>query len=248
MYKRFTDRARRVVRTAHQEAQRFNHDYVGTEHILLGLVKEGDGVAVQILRGFNTDLRQIRVEVEKRLAAGPDLVAMGKLPLTSQAKNVIQYSIEEAHNFTSRLSDVMCPWCYAGKRRLEKAVAALGGPVKVRWLPPQLNPAMPKEGVSRREYRTKKFGSWERPQELDARVVAVGEAEGIPLPSAASGGPRTPSPTRSFGWPGGRACRVRSWGRCSGPTSRGAGTSATVRRSSTWLPGLASAGTVPRPC
>src|SRR5262245_61026807 len=77
------------------------------------------------------------------------------------------------------ISDVICPWCYIGKRRLEKAVAAVDGPVKVRWLPFQLNPAMPKEGVSRREYRTRKFGSWERSLELDARVVAVGEAEGI---------------------------------------------------------------------
>jgi predicted DsbA family dithiol-disulfide isomerase len=79
------------------------------------------------------------------------------------------------------LSDVICPWCYIGKRRLEKAVAALGGPVRVRWLPFQLNPTMPKEGISRSEYRTKKFGSWERSQELDARVVVVGEAEGIPF-------------------------------------------------------------------
>jgi predicted DsbA family dithiol-disulfide isomerase len=77
------------------------------------------------------------------------------------------------------LSDVICPWCYIGKRRLEKAVAAFGVPAKVRWLPFQLNPTMPKEGVSRREYRTKKFGSWERSQELDARVVVVGQSEGI---------------------------------------------------------------------
>ena len=59
------------------------------------------------------------------------------------------------------LSDVICPWCYIGKRRLEKATAAFDRPVKVRWLPFQLNPRMPKEGISRREYRTKKFGSWE---------------------------------------------------------------------------------------
>jgi predicted DsbA family dithiol-disulfide isomerase len=77
------------------------------------------------------------------------------------------------------ISDVICPWCYIGKRRLEKAIAALDGQVKVRWLPFQLNPTMPKEGISRREYRTKKFGSWERSQELDAKVVAVGETEGI---------------------------------------------------------------------
>jgi predicted DsbA family dithiol-disulfide isomerase len=77
------------------------------------------------------------------------------------------------------ISDVICPWCYVGKRRLEKAIAALGWQVVVRWLPSQLNPAMPKEGISRREYRTNKFGSWERSRELDARVVAVGQAEGI---------------------------------------------------------------------
>jgi predicted DsbA family dithiol-disulfide isomerase len=77
------------------------------------------------------------------------------------------------------LSDVICPWCYIGKRRLEKAIAALGRPVGVRWLSFQLNPAMPKEGVSRREYRTRKFGSWERSLELDARVIEVGKSEGI---------------------------------------------------------------------
>lgn len=77
------------------------------------------------------------------------------------------------------ISDVICPWCFIGKRRLEKAIAAFGNPVKVRWLAFQLNPTMPKEGISRREYRTKKFGRWERSQELDARVIAVGKEEGI---------------------------------------------------------------------
>jgi predicted DsbA family dithiol-disulfide isomerase len=77
------------------------------------------------------------------------------------------------------ISDVICPWCFIGKRRLEKAIAVYNGPAKVRWLPFQLNPTMPIEGISRREYRTKKFGSWERSQELDARVIAVGKDEGI---------------------------------------------------------------------
>jgi predicted DsbA family dithiol-disulfide isomerase len=77
------------------------------------------------------------------------------------------------------ISDVICPWCYIGKRRLEKAVAALDRPVKVRWLPFQLNPSMPKEGISRKDYRTAKFGSLERSLELDAKVVAVGQEEGI---------------------------------------------------------------------
>jgi predicted DsbA family dithiol-disulfide isomerase len=79
------------------------------------------------------------------------------------------------------ISDVICPWCYIGKRRLEKAVAALEQPpeVRVRWLPFQLNPQMPREGKNRREYRITKFGSWERSLELDAKLVAVGEMEGI---------------------------------------------------------------------
>ena len=79
------------------------------------------------------------------------------------------------------ISDLICPWCYVGKRRLEKAIAALDRQheVRVRWLPFQLNPTMPREGVGRKEYRTKKFGSWERSLELDAQMVAVGETEGI---------------------------------------------------------------------
>ena len=74
---------------------------------------------------------------------------------------------------------MICPWCFIGKRRLEKAIAAQGHEVRVRWLPFQLNPQMPKEGISRREYRTKKFGTWERSLELDAQMVAAGKAEGI---------------------------------------------------------------------
>jgi predicted DsbA family dithiol-disulfide isomerase len=79
------------------------------------------------------------------------------------------------------ISDVICPWCYIGKRRFEKAIAALEGhhEVRVHWLPFQLNPTMSKEGISRRDYRIKKFGSWERSQELDAKVIAVGQGEGI---------------------------------------------------------------------
>ena len=79
------------------------------------------------------------------------------------------------------ISDVICPWCYIGKRRLEKAIAALDGQcdVRIRWHPFQLNPTMPKGGISRKEYRTRKFGSWGRSLELDANVIAVGESEGI---------------------------------------------------------------------
>ena len=65
MYERFTDRARKVMQLANQEAQRFNHEYIGTEHILLGLVKEGSGVALHVLKNLDVDPRKICVEVEK---------------------------------------------------------------------------------------------------------------------------------------------------------------------------------------
>jgi predicted DsbA family dithiol-disulfide isomerase len=78
-------------------------------------------------------------------------------------------------------SDVVCPWCYIGKRRLEKALTAVKGEIQaeIRWLPFQLNPDMPKEGMPRAEYRKAKFGSLERSRALDARVIAEGKSEGI---------------------------------------------------------------------
>ena len=78
-------------------------------------------------------------------------------------------------------SDVICPWCYIGKRRFEKALALLQGEVQARvdWLPFQLNPGMPVEGMARAEYRRAKFGSLERGKALDARVAQEGAQEGI---------------------------------------------------------------------
>ncbi|XZE54460.1 ATP-dependent Clp protease ATP-binding subunit [Planctomycetaceae bacterium SH139] len=98
MYERFTDRARKVMQLANQEAQRFNHEYIGTEHILLGLVKEGSGVAANVLKNLDVDLRKIRLEVEKLVQSGPEMVTVGKLPQTPRAKKVIEYSMEEARN------------------------------------------------------------------------------------------------------------------------------------------------------
>lgn len=103
MFERFTDRARKVMALANQEAQRFNHEYVGTEHLLLGLVKEGSGVGSNVLKNINIDLRKVRLEVEKLVTSGPDMVTMGKIPQTPHAKRVIEYGIEEArslnHNY-----------------------------------------------------------------------------------------------------------------------------------------------------
>jgi len=78
-------------------------------------------------------------------------------------------------------SDVICPWCYIGKRRLAKALELVAGEIEasIEWLPFQLNPDMPPQGVPRAEYRTAKFGSLERSRELDARVAREGAGEGI---------------------------------------------------------------------
>jgi ATP-dependent Clp protease ATP-binding subunit ClpC len=88
---------------ANQEAQRFNHEYIGTEHILLGLVKEGSGVGATVLKNLDVDIKKLRLEVEKLVKSGPDMVTMGKLPQTPRAKKVIEYAIEEAralnHNY-----------------------------------------------------------------------------------------------------------------------------------------------------
>jgi ATP-dependent Clp protease ATP-binding subunit ClpA len=96
MYERFTDRARKVMQLANQEAQRFNHEYIGTEHILLGLCAEGGGVAATVLKNRGVDVRKIRLEVEKIIQPGPDTVPMGKLPQTPRAKKVIELAIEAA--------------------------------------------------------------------------------------------------------------------------------------------------------
>jgi ATP-dependent Clp protease ATP-binding subunit ClpC len=98
MFDRFTDRAKKVMNLARQEAQRFNHEYLGTEHVLLGLVQEGSGVAANVLKNMGIDLNKIRTEVEKIVKTGPSMVTMGQLPFTPRAKKVLELSMEEAGN------------------------------------------------------------------------------------------------------------------------------------------------------
>jgi ATP-dependent Clp protease ATP-binding subunit ClpC len=98
MFDRFTDRARKVMGLARQEAQRLNHEYIGTEHILLGLVQEGSGVAANVLKNLDIDLRKVREEVERLVKTGPSMVTMGQLPFTPRAKKVLELALEEASN------------------------------------------------------------------------------------------------------------------------------------------------------
>jgi len=86
------------MQLANQEAQRFNHEYIGTEHVLLGLINEGSGVAALALKSLGVELWKVRAYVETLIIRGPEVVTFGKLPQTPRARNVIEYSMEEARN------------------------------------------------------------------------------------------------------------------------------------------------------
>ncbi len=103
MFNRFTERARKVLVLAKEEARRFNHDYIGTEHILLGLIREGEGVACAVLQNLSADLDRIKNEIEKLVSAGQVSTALGDVPFTPRAKKALELAAEEArslgHNY-----------------------------------------------------------------------------------------------------------------------------------------------------
>jgi ATP-dependent Clp protease ATP-binding subunit ClpC len=103
MFNRFTERARKVVILAKEEARRFNHDYIGTEHILLGLIREGEGVAATVLQKLGLSLENIRLEIEKLVQPGPTTQIIGDIPFTPRAKKALELAAEEArslgHNY-----------------------------------------------------------------------------------------------------------------------------------------------------
>lgn len=98
MFDKFTNRAKQVIKLAKKEAQRLNHNYLGTEHVLLGLLKLGQGVAVNVLRNLNIDFETVRTEVEKLVGYGPEIQVYGDPALTGKVKKVFEYANEEATN------------------------------------------------------------------------------------------------------------------------------------------------------
>ncbi|HEX3625274.1 MAG TPA: Clp protease N-terminal domain-containing protein, partial [Verrucomicrobiae bacterium] len=94
----FTPRAQQVLALARKEADRFNHNYLGTEHLLLGLIKLGQGVAVNVLQGMGIDLETVRMEVEKQTGTGPDQKMIGNIPYTPRVKKVLDLARREAKN------------------------------------------------------------------------------------------------------------------------------------------------------
>jgi Clp amino terminal domain, pathogenicity island component len=100
-FDKFTERARNVMNLAQEEAQRFNHNYIGTEHLLLGLVREGDGVAAKVLSNLDVDLNKVRASVEHIIGRG-DRVVLGDIGLTPRSKKVIELAVDEARRMNHR--------------------------------------------------------------------------------------------------------------------------------------------------
>ena len=102
MFERFTDRARRVVVLAQEEARMLSHNYIGTEHILLGLIHEGDGIAAKALESLGVSLEAVRAQVEEIIGQGQQAPS-GHIPFTPRAKKVLELSLREAlqlgHNY-----------------------------------------------------------------------------------------------------------------------------------------------------
>jgi len=103
MFDKFTERAKKVINLAREEAGRLGHDYIGTEHILLGLIREGGGVAAAVLENLGLDLERVKLEVEKSITMGGGTLTLGEVPFTPRAKRVLELAVEEAqalgHNY-----------------------------------------------------------------------------------------------------------------------------------------------------
>ncbi len=100
-FDKFTERARKVLSLAQEEAQRFQHNYIGTEHLLLGLVREGQGVAAKVLTSLGVDLEKVRKAVVDIIGHG-DSIVLGEIGLTPRAKKVIELAVDEARLLNHR--------------------------------------------------------------------------------------------------------------------------------------------------
>jgi ATP-dependent Clp protease ATP-binding subunit ClpC len=103
MFERFTDRGRKIIILAREEAERHQNDYLGTEHLVLAILREGDGVALAVIKKMGLSPEQVRLEIERNLPTGGSTMTFGEIPFTPRVKKVIEFSIEEAkllgHNY-----------------------------------------------------------------------------------------------------------------------------------------------------
>ncbi len=103
MFEKFTDRGRKIIILAREEAERHQNDYLGTEHIVLAILRERDGVAIAVVKKMGLSVEQIRLEIERNLPSGSNTMTFGEIPFTPRVKKVIEYAVEEAkllgHNY-----------------------------------------------------------------------------------------------------------------------------------------------------
>ena len=182
-FDKFTDRARKVLTLAQDEAQRFNHNYIGTEHLLLGLVREGEGVAARVLENMNVELPKVRTAVEFIIGRG-DRPVVGEVGLTPRAKRVIELAIDEARRLGPQLHRHGAPPARArprgrGDRRRRPRVAR-GQP---RQGPPRGHPGPVAELVD----RSVGPGDEARQQDADRRPARDQPHRGRPGRQARSG-------------------------------------------------------------
>jgi ATP-dependent Clp protease ATP-binding subunit ClpC len=118
----FTDRVRKVLQMAREEAARLHHEYVGTEHILLGLIREGEGVAAAVLTNLNVDLEEIQQKIEETVKKGKAGTVTGPdLPYTSRAKKVLELAMAEARSsITPTSAPSTCCWACSARRRASR--------------------------------------------------------------------------------------------------------------------------------
>ncbi len=150
----FTPRAQRVLHLARKEAEQFNHNYVGTEHILLGLVALGSGVAVSALQSLGVDLQGLRMEVEKAVGTGTDTKTAGNIPFTPRAKKVLALATSEARSLNHS---------YVGTEHILLGLLREGEGIAARVLENMGDPARPApRRRGHRRPRARKYGRGSR--------------------------------------------------------------------------------------
>jgi len=195
MFERFTDRARRVVGLAQEEARMLNHNYIGTEHILLGLIHEGEGVAAKALESLGISLEAVRQQVEEIIGQGQQAPS-GHIPFTPRAKKVLELSLREAlqlgHNYIGT-EHILLGLIREGEDVAAQVLVRLGADLnRVRQQVIQLLRA-----YHGREVEAARAGPWPRPtargerrllSQLQARLTAL---ESRAIGRRAAGGHRS---------------------------------------------------------
>ena len=186
MFERFTDRARRVVVLAQEEARMLNHNYIGTEHILLGLIREGEGVAAKALESLGISLEAVRQQVEEIIGQGQQAPS-GHIPFTPRAKKVLELSLREAlqlgHNYIGT-EHILLGLIHEGHGVAAQVLVRLGAELdRVRQQVAELVDAQEGESETKRPFPAPR--AWERSEVLrtlrviSARLEAIEQHLGI---------------------------------------------------------------------